>query len=175
MHTSLEHTNIRRAGFSLVEMLIYISILAVVLILLVQVVLSFSSNYRELSTLRLVERSATESLERMTRDIRNATTVTIAESTLDAHPGVLTIVATQGTNSTTTKFYTDASGKVKVDVNGSYIGPLTTSKVTVTDLKFRLLTTTVSKAVKIEITLRGVYGTITQTRSYNATVVLKGS
>jgi Tfp pilus assembly protein PilW len=164
----------KRKGFSLIEMLIYIAILILVLIVLIQVMMSFSTNYKKVSTLRLIDRSATETLERITRDIRNASSVTLASSVLGAHPGELTIVASQSSVSTTTRFYI-GSGTVRVDVNGTYIGPLSTDTVTVDNLVFKVLTTSASTAVKIDMTLSASYNGVSESKDYSSTIILKGS
>src|SRR5947207_2763724 len=109
----------KKSGFSLVEMLVYISILSIVSLLVIHTILSFAKSYRELGVLRVVEHSGMDSMERMTREIRAATSITAANSTLGASPGVLILVSTVGGISTTTKFYVQ-NGTLKVDVNGVY-------------------------------------------------------
>jgi hypothetical protein len=138
------------------------------------VLASFSNSYRRLTALRTVERSATESFERMTRDIRGASSVDLTASTINSHPGILTLVTSNSGVSTTTKFYLD-NGTFKVDVNGIYIGPLTTSNVTVTNLTYQVLTSTYTTAVKIDMTLEGTSGGVTVVKSYHTTVILKDS
>jgi type II secretory pathway pseudopilin PulG len=161
-------------GFSLVEMLIYIAVLVIIFLAVVSTVLSFTTSYRTLAAMRIVERSAMDAMERMTRDIRAASSVDTVNSTLDANPGVLVLVASEGGVSTTTRFYIDTNA-VKVDVNGTYVGPLTTENVAINNLTFTLSTTTRSTAVKIDMTLQGTSGTAVQTKSYHTTVILKGS
>lgn len=165
--------NRAQSGYSLVEMIIYISILFMILIVVVNTVISYTRSYRTLGALRTVENSAMNAMERMTRDIRGATSIDTANSTLGSSPGVLTIVSTSGTVSTTTKFYVQG-GVLKVDVNGTYFGPLTLSNASTTSLTFTRLTSTVSSAVKIDMTIDGTSGPVTKTKTYHSTIILKG-
>jgi prepilin-type N-terminal cleavage/methylation domain-containing protein len=161
-------------GFSLIEMLIYLAILTVVFVVIVNTILSFTGSYRTLSAYRIVEHSAISSFERMTRDIRGATNINAAQSTFDTNPGVLSLTSTIGSVSTTTRFYVD-NNTLKVDVNGVYIGPLTTSNVAVTNLTFSRLIGSTTEAVKIDMTLQGTSGPATTSNNYHVTVVVKGS
>ncbi|MCC2630346.1 MAG: hypothetical protein K0S38_155 [Candidatus Paceibacter sp.] len=161
-------------GFSLIEMLIYIAVLTIISLAVTSTVLSFTTSYRTLGVMRIVERSATDAMERMTREIRGATNVDTNNSTFGSNPGVLSLVTTEDAVSTTTRFYV-SSNTLKVDVNGIDIGPLTTNNVVVTNLVFTLATTTYTTAVKIDMTLQGTNGTAVKTESYHSTVILKGS
>jgi prepilin-type N-terminal cleavage/methylation domain-containing protein len=160
-------------GFSLIEMLIYVSILAIVLLLVVQTALSFTGSFRNLQVLRAVDRSAYNSLERMTRDIRNADAVNLTQSYLGASPGILVLTQTSGSNSTTTRFYVQ-NQVINVDVNGISIGPLMVARTAVTSLVFTQIAGT-STAVKIDMTLTASSGPVIRTKSFHSTVILKGS
>ncbi len=161
--------NIRNnKGFSLVEMLIYVTLLATILLLVINTVLSFSSSYRQLAALRAAEHSGIDAMERITRDIRQASS---ADTSI---AGALTLVATSNSVSTTTRFYVQ-NNVLNVDINGTYYGPLTTSNASVTNITFTLLTNSTSKAVKVDMTVQGISGTVTKTKTYHSTIVLKGS
>lgn len=165
--------NSLKNGYSLVEMIIYVSILSIITVSITTTLLSFVASYRDIKALRIVDNSAVDSLERMTRDIRGATIVDDANSTLGSSPGVLTVVTGTGGNSTTTKFYLQ-SNVIKVDVNGVYSGPITLSGATVSNLTFYKIDNGLSKAVKIDMTVTDTIGTATETKSYHSTVILKG-
>lgn len=160
-------------GYSLVEMVIYVGILSLITVSITTTLLSFVSSYRDIKALRIVDNSAVDSLERMTRDIRSATIVDDANSTLGSSPGVITIVQGTGGNSTTTKFYLQ-NNIIKVDVNGSYSGPITISNASVSNLTFYKIDNGLSKAVKIDITVSATIGLSTETKTYHSTVILKG-
>jgi type II secretory pathway pseudopilin PulG len=158
----------QKKGFTLLEMVLYMTLLAVIFLVVINTTLSFKSSYRELGALRLTEHSGIDSMERMTRDIRAASTADTSVS------GELTLTATANGNSTTTRFYLQSS-VLKVDVNGTYSGPLSVASASVTSLTFNKITNTNSTAVKVDLTIQGTDGPATSTKSYHSTIVLKGS
>lgn len=159
-------------GYTLVEMIIYVALMSVISLLIVNTVLSFTKSYRNVLTLRTVESSALDTLERMSRDIRGATSIDTANSTLGTSPGVLTLIQTTASVSTTTKYYVQ-SGVLKVDVNGTYVGPLTSRGSSVQSLTFTKIQNSVSSGVKVDLTITGSAGDTTRTKSYHTTVLLK--
>ena len=161
-------------GYSLVEMVIYVAILSVISLLAINTILSFGPSYHTLLAYRSAENSGVLSMERMSRDIRSATSVDTANSTLGTSPGVLTLVATSNNVSTTTKFYVQNS-VLKVDINGTYFGPLSEASSSITSLIFRVLSGNTSSAVKVDMTVQGKAGAITEVKTYHATIILRGS
>lgn len=168
------NTYSKTRGYSLIEMVIYVSLLTIIFVASINMLLSFSQSYRTLSALRVAEHSGVDSMERMTRDIRSATSVDSGNSTLGISPGVLTLTATSNGVSTTTKFYVQ-NGVLKVDVNGAYFGPLTLSSASTTSLIFRLISNGNSDAVRIDMTVLGTVGNITKSKNYHSTIVLQGN
>ncbi len=163
-----------KKGVSLVEMLIYVTLLSVIFLLIVSTVLSFTSSYRQLSANRALEHTTLNVLERMTRDIRNATQIDASTTVFGSSSGTLGLIQTYNGVSTTTKFAL-SNGVVNVYVNGTYIGPLTVTNSSVTALTFTDVLTGTTDAVKIDMTVTGTSGAITRTKTFHTTVVLRGS
>lgn len=161
-------------GMSLIEMLVYVAVLALIFVLVISTIVSFTKSYKDVAANRRAERAGIDVLERISREIRDADSITVAQSTFGSNPGALTLVKTSGGTSTTTRFYIDA-GVAKVDVNGTYSGPLTSSRVSVTELYLYRLTNSNTEAVKIDLTVQGTSGSVTKTKSFDTTVILKGS
>lgn len=162
----------RKSGYTLVETVIYIAMLTIVYFLIISTLLSFKNSYRNILALRLVDNSAIDSMERMSRDIRWSTTVDTNNSILDTTPGALTIVSTSNGISTTTKFYLQ-NNIIKIDINGVYYGPLTISNASVTSLIFRKMDSGISTAVKVDMMISGTSGQVTKTKSYHTTILMK--
>ena len=97
----------------------------------------------------------------------------ISQSSFNTPSGILALYSVDGQVSTTTRFYLK-NNVLQVDLNGVYSGPLTLAQVSVTNLTFNRLVSTSSEAVKIDMTLKYVYGSITRQKNYQTTVVLKG-
>ncbi len=163
------------SGFTLVETIMYLLLLVLLLAVVIGLILSLSKTYKVIQATKNIETSAVFSLERMTRDIRSATSVTTGQSTLGTNPGVLTLNSTDSSGAALTIKYYLSNNVIKVDENGSYVGPLTLSGVTVSNLIFRLSTSTNSQAVKVEMTLQSSSGSATTTSDFNTTVELRGS
>lgn len=164
----------KKSGYSLVEMVIYVAILSAISLVIINMLISFTKSYQTLGALRVAEHSGIDFMERVTREIRGATSVDSANSTLGTSPGVLTLVSTFGGVSTTTKFYVQ-NGIIKMDVNGVYFGPLTVSNSSTTNLTFTSLANSVSSAVKVDLTVQGTAGTATRVKSYHSTIILRGN
>lgn len=160
----------KQKGFSLLEMLIYVAILAFLMVTVVATLITMTRSYSILKVSKNLNHAAIVSLERMTREIRGASSVVVGQSTLDASPGRLYLQV--GTD--TTEFYLDA-GMLKVNVNGVYQGPLTTADVAINSLIFTLSTTTESEAIKIDLMMESGVNERHKREQFQSTVVLRGS
>jgi Tfp pilus assembly protein PilE len=174
-----KHNKIK--GYSLGEMIVYVAIMSITCMIIANTFVSFVMSYRNIKSLALVDRSAIDVMERLTRDIRGATSIDIANSTFATSSGVLTLITTASGVSTTTKFYlgtnpVSSSTNIiaRVDINGLYYGPLTQVNTSVTNLTFNRVNGVVSDAVKIDLTLSALVGTITETKTYHSTINITG-
>jgi hypothetical protein len=100
--------------------------------------------------------------------------VNVAQSTLNSSNGKLNL-ATEKNGSDTTVEFALAGGAVTLTQGGSYVGALTPSTASTTNLTFRLITTAVSQAVKVEMTVQSGTGTAMRSANFYDTVVLRGS
>lgn len=162
-------------GFSLVEMLIYIFILTIILAVVTNSIYSLSKSYRSIRSADTLEASAMSSLDRIVREIHDATSVDTALSTLDTSPGVLMLNTTDEAGVATTIKFLVTSQALRVQEAGVDVGPLTDSSARVTSLIFRSITTAQSKAVKVEMTIESGVGSSYKSRNFYSTAVLRGS
>lgn len=161
-----------QSGYSLIEMIIYVAVLSVVSLLIINTVLSFNKSYQNVLVLRRLDHSAIDAMERITREIRLSRQIDGANSSFGSNPSVLSLVSRIEGGTKTTKFYLD-NGTIKIDLDGNYFGPLTTSQVSVTSLIFNSINTDISSAVKIDLEITTSLGEINKTKKYHSTVVLK--
>jgi len=161
-------------GLSAIEMIIYVAILSVLTTTVAYSIISMMTSYRELRIVKHIERSGILAMERMTREIREATSIDTGQSTLGSSPGVLQLNAGQGGSSRVVKFFVE-DGALKVSENDVTQGPLTAERATVTSLIFRQIITSNSDAVRIEMAVEA--STTGFSRSYNFydTIILRGS
>ncbi len=164
-----------KKGFSLVETIIYIGLLVLVLVAIMNMTLSMARAYGYFKLSRHVQTSAINALDRMVRDIRNAQSVNVGQSTLGTSPGVLTLITTSATGTAQTLQFYVATSTLRVKQDGGDVGPLTLSDVSVSSLIFRQISTGISQAVKIELTLSTGSGSTTRTANFYDTAILRDS
>jgi Tfp pilus assembly protein PilV len=168
--TYLSHVHKTPHGFSLIEVLIYISVTVLVSLAGVLTYLSLSITMVRNETERAVSHAAQVTLERMVRDIREATSINSVQSTFGASPGVLALVA----GATTTEFSL-SGGNVILTVNGTDVGPLTSNEVTADQLLFTHYVGTSTELVRVSLTLSASNKAASTTRTYFGSAVLRGS
>lgn len=157
-------------GFSLLELLVYVTILSATSILVVGVLLSLARSYGSLSVSKSIHRSAAVSLERLVREIRDASSITTAQSTFSEHPGVL-VLETDVSGVESTVGFSVVDGALVVSQGGMSQGALTEPLVEVDSLIFRSFNEGVG--VKVELELTGTRGSISKTESFEVSALLR--
>jgi len=168
--------NKKQSGFTLVEMIIYISFFSVLSTLTISSTVLVMKSFYTLRLTQSINQSATVALERLSREIRNAYDFDPLQSTFETSPGWLTLKTKDinGAN-TTIEFYMNAANQLGLKEGGIDRGLLVTKTVTLTNLVFRSIVTTNSKAIKIEMTVRDSRAANIQTATFYDTIVLRGS
>ena len=143
------------AGFSLIEMVVYIAIAAGILAVSVNSISSLMKSFNGARVTSKINNSAEAAMERITREIRTAYSINPA-SVFGSSPGRLKLDTYNISGATTTiDFYLD-NGILKV-IEGTGTGnPLTLNGVSVSNLIFYQITNaTTSKAIKVEAIING--------------------
>lgn len=157
-------------GFTLIEILVYLAILVTVSGGALTMLFSLTDNINSGRSERLVTNSATIALERMLSDIRGADLVDTFYSTFDTNPGALTLI-----DGASTTAYSVVDGAIVIAKDGVTVGQLTNEQVTVDALRFYHYDNLQTEMVRILMTLTGVVGDATTTRTFEAASVLRGS
>lgn len=164
-----------KKGFSLLEMLVYVSILSTTLVLVTNIVLAMLNSYGDLEISKHINVSVSSALERMSREIRWAYDTDDTQSIYNTSPGkiFLKIKDPSGTNRTVEFYVEDDILKIKED--GVAKGGLIQSNTKVTSLVFRSLNLGRSKMIKVEMTLSSTSkkGKIRSENFYDS-IVLRG-
>jgi len=156
---------LKNKGFSILEMLIYVSILTIMLAVIMGVTISIIRSVRVVNALREIESSAIVSFERISRETRLADSIDLAESDFDVADGRLVLIGVdEDNNPRTVEFYLD-DGSLMVEENGVEPGSLTQAEAEVTSLIFRHFSGENSEGVRTEISIES--GTSTHYRSDN--------
>ena len=165
----------KKNGFSIVEMIVYLSIFMFMsIVVLKSFIVTLSSFNNTRINRELVESSSTV-MERISREIRKTKTVNVVNSTLGTSPGILQLdsLNVSGQADSVIRF-TVSSGALNIYENGTLIGNLLGQKTTVTNLVFRRIVTTNSEAIKVELTLQVTVGGKTRTENFYDTIISRG-
>lgn len=169
-----EHKCIK--GFSLIEIIIYIAILAVISVLVVETIVGASEVFGKARVKRALTLEGRSAMERMMREIRLATSVDTVGSVFGGHPGRLklnTVVSSSDSTPTVREFL--ISGKNVVLREGSQDISLLSSAST-TNLVFRYIQSgDTSEAIKIELGIEDGAGRNFIHANFYSTAVLRGS
>ncbi|HEY4498459.1 MAG TPA: type II secretion system protein [Candidatus Paceibacterota bacterium] len=162
-------------GFSLIEMLIYLTVLTLFSVLVVGLIVAMMTSYRKLVLARTIADSAIVSMERMSREIRTATDVDLSGSQFDVSPGYIRLNTTDDNGLLQTISFKLESGRINVYKNDVLVGPLTPYRATTTVLVFRRYVGSRSKAVGIEMAVEAEHGNDVRSELFQTTILLRNS
>lgn len=154
-----------KKGFTLIEMLIYIALLAIISVLIINSMLFLVPSYNSLKVTRDINNAAVSTLERITREVKSASGVDVVNSVFDVQEGKL--VLNDGTS-----IYL-SGGRVYIQEGSGDPNPLTRKEVTVTDLTLEHFIGTESEAVQVRMTVEGSRRNITKTGNFHTAATLR--
>lgn len=163
----------RTKGFSLIEMLIYISILVLMLAVIMNIVISVVRSGRIIGALRSIEDSAITSAERLTRELRQAESINTGLSILDSNPGRLVLEGKDDLGAPRTVEFYLSGGRLFYKENGIDIGALSQSDAQISNLVFRRFSGPNSEGIKIEVTIESGVGAYHRLGNYYFSALLR--
>ncbi len=162
-------------GSSLIETMVYVAVLAMVFGVFTSLVLAVNRSYAQIAIIRNLDIAGITVMERITREIRDSSSIDTPNSTFGSTPGILSLKQTDQNGIVSNIIFKVTGQNIQIKVDGVDQGTLLPSGVTVPSLIFRSIDSGKSKAVKIEIQLVAQAGNITRTQNYYATIILRGS
>lgn len=163
-----------RSGFTIVELLVYVFLLALVSLVVINTLITMTRSFAESRSNRDLLDAGTTAMERMSREVRGALSVDTGNSAFDSSPGVLQLNGS-GTVKVIKFSVSGSPAQLQLTEDGTVTGALTNPNVAVTSLIFRNITTAQSSAIKIEMTLQDQRGTNGRTENFYDTVILRGA
>ncbi|MBI2023224.1 type II secretion system protein [Candidatus Giovannonibacteria bacterium] len=154
-----------KKGYTLLETLIYVTILAVVAIIVVGSILTLYQAFIRNRIERKLSYSGDAAIETLVREIRAASSTNPATSAFASHPGILDL--SKGT------VFSLSGTDLRVSYEGAAAENLTSSGVRTTNLIFYRNATTSSEIIKIEITLEAGEGRYTKSKNFFGSAVLR--
>ncbi len=142
-------------GFSIVEIIIYFSLLAIISTLVITNIISLFKNYNIVRSNQEIEYNAIAIFDKLTRNVRDAGSINISDSSFSVAQGAVSLSIASTTNptaSTTVKIYLD-SNKIKYMQNGVVLGNLSTNAVKVSSFRVYYISASSSEAIKVEMNL----------------------
>lgn len=159
-----------KKGLTLVETILYASIITVIFLVVINSLLTVVRVYKETAPTRNINISGSLAMDRILRDIRNSADIDEANSLIGINPGKLVLLS----GPTTTEFYVE-NGLIFVEENSLNGGSLIHKSVTTTDLTFTLVPTPNSTGVRVKLTLESGSGSTTKTSSFYGMSILRNS
>ncbi|KKT29538.1 hypothetical protein A3G55_01390 [Candidatus Giovannonibacteria bacterium RIFCSPLOWO2_12_FULL_44_25] len=156
-------------GYTLLEIVVYVSILAVVAVLVVGSILSIYQAFAKTRVERRLALNGDVALETIIRDVRAAESFDAGISVFGTNPGVLQI----NIGGSTEKF--SLSDVVLQIQKGGPAENLTSSDVSVTNLIFYATSTDNSKMIRVEFTLEAGSGKFQKTKNFYGSAVMRGA
>ncbi|MDP3934714.1 MAG: type II secretion system protein [Candidatus Giovannonibacteria bacterium] len=150
-------------GYTLLETVIYVSILAVIAVLALGSILSVYKAFGKTKVERRLALNGDVAMERMLRDIRSATSTDIAVSAFKTNPGILKIGWTK---------FSLLGSVLRVTESGQAAD--LTSDINVTNLMFYRTVSANSEIIKIEMTLQAGTGIFQKSKNFYGSAVLRG-
>ena len=164
-----------KRGSSLTETIIYISILTIVFVIFMRSTLSLVGSYAQLKAIRDLDTAALVSMERITREIRAASTIDAVQSVLNSNPGKIVINQIDSSGNTTQVGFSVVGSGLDITIGGVDKGNLLPGNVSVTNLQFGQINTSNSSAINVDLTLIDSRGKIITGEKYHSTVIMRGS
>lgn len=165
----------RQKGFSLIEMLVYVSVLTIIIITIISILFTLTKSHRNAVALKQIQSNALFSMDRVSKEIHNAKSVDIIQSLFGVNPGKLVINSIDTNGDTRVVEFFLQEGVLKINENGIYSGQLTASSTFISNLVFRHIHEQKADAVKIEMQLTSGEGEFVRTENFYNTVILRDS
>lgn len=158
-------------GFSIIEIIIYLAIFTGISIVVINSFMIVVSSFSTIRTNHDLVNSGSNSIERISREIRQAKNIDIVNSTFDSDSSILRLNDMDGSS----YVVFDKNGDdLRISKDGVAIGNLLVQNVSLNKLIFSHISTANSEAVKIEIEVQDINNKTGKIEKFYDTVVLRG-
>ena len=165
----------QKKGFSLIEVLLYVGLFTMLSVMSMSALFQTIKAFNDLRISRDINDSSVKVMERLTRDVKSATAVDIANSTFGSSPGRLTLSTVNASGTLMTVEYYVTGSSLHVKENGVDKGSLMSSKTTINALVFYYINTGATLGVKIDLHLSSARGVVSDIDHFYDTIELRGT
>lgn len=164
-------------GYTMIELLMVIFISTLLMVSLSQATNSLYTTYRNIDSLRQIESGAISTLDRLTREIKNSTSIDLSNSIMDSDSGKLSLNVASSTGSYNTRIYASSS-RLYIIRDGVELGPLSPDGVKVTLINYSLISSANSTAtgIRMELVLESPGDSQAKwSKTFYATAIMRGT
>ncbi len=165
----------KNKGYSIAEIIIYLAIFTAISIAVINSFIVIVGSFNTTRTYRDLLESGSVSMERISREIRQAQSVNLANSTFGSNPGVLELNTTDASGNVITISFHISNNALNIYQNGVLVGNLLGQNISANSLIFRHIVTTNGEAIKVELTLQDTNSKTNQSANFYDTIILRGS
>lgn len=174
MQNNTRHNGMQfNRGFTLLEVLVYLVIFAVVSLVLINGIIISMKSFAATRENRIFARTGADVMERVAREIRSATSIEPLNTTFDSNPGALGVHVIDSDDNDVLVEFEIVDDELQLSYDGVSVGILTNDEIDVSSFVVRELTAEQGVGVKIEITLQSV--STGREESFATSVSLRGS
>lgn len=165
----------KKSGFSLIEMIIYISILAVVLVIVINTSLLMAKAYSGMKISHDISNSAVNIMERLTREIRWSDSVNVGGSVFSSDQGVLVLNTINELEESVEMRFSLEGGDLIMKEGVSSGEPLDLPGIVVKKFYLERSDLGISELIKIRLEIEGYHKDKVKTETFYNSVVTRES
>lgn len=164
-----------QSGFTLIETVLYISLFIVLSVMAMDALFQTVKAFNNLRISRDINDSSVTIMERLTRDMKSATSVDMANSSFGVPTGRLTLYTLTASGTPMTVEYYIATSSLHIKENGVEQGSLMSASTHIDALEFHYITNGATVAIKTELHISSSRGVVSDVDHFYNTSVLRGS
>lgn len=168
----IKHT--KNQGFTMVELVIYVTGLALLGAVLSLMIVQFYGLYREITALPHADRIGLLTVDRITKEIRSAEDINMLESQFQTPNGVLQLTSLLEGVEVQKKFYLE-NGSIQYQEGDDEPLVLSSKNFTVSNFNFIPVVTPVSEGVRFSLEIEFQTRNATETKSYTGFAIIRQS
>lgn len=167
----------KQKGYTLIEIVIYVAILAALSALVINTIIIMFSAFAKARLSQRIAIDGETALERLTRETRLASSVNDGQSVLDINLSVLALNSVKSAidPAPVLKRFFVSDNRLVLQENSDPPVYLTSPKSAVSQFLISKIATAKSEAIKISLTVEAKSGSAESGRSFYNTVILRGS
>lgn len=147
--------NKKNTGFTLIELIIYVTAFAIITTILTLFVFNFINVYTKIRITKEVSEGSQIAMETMLLEIKHAKDIYVPTSSFDSHPGQLSLETEKDTSTgeeiSYIDFYLDDNNRLCMKKEGQESEPLTPENIEINNLIFNYLTINGVESIRIEL------------------------